>query len=1383
MAPICTALNLSDESKCQDEATSTDGLFCRFHSKECYGLYRGYKIRNARLDALDASPPVYLASSKAALRNETFADVDDETVLNELHTHLFKKHALLDRVIRARKLHHSHFYSLNLDYGHKAYLDKLTNDKFVVLRALERLERRIAEVLYAQQKWFKWVRDCQDEEETAREKESEMIKKEAKLFKRRWKEVEARMKDKRRQEDEKRQQVFLDEAYQERTKQMSDEEQEESWDPIEDAVEDERQSFVELMRHLLWLRERPEVVNEEVATSQKATKAPQTDTGLKPAANGKENVEPNKSLSKNARKRAKAKAKATELPKENAVEEDGAVKVEVNETREEMTNRLSEGVKYRVGEGIRGSIMAGTIENPMETTGKVPGMPKDEVTKVLDEVAEIKLFLFCRLLLSQAAMLPAALRADTVDEFLRDPEISTTDLRDLCLKVEQPSLQEIRNACADFFRGENEVDEHKLDNNEDESESEEETRTPWTRTKKSLPLSWRSKHDEQIDARDQAMHVLQGDSDTMIDFGAVEDGEFKNKKIRVKVCGRTIWNYPSEQAMARGGWLHYSIIAKGSKLADAIELCRNWDEFWELNVLAIFRYFPSPRWEQWSGSRFRQQLLQLGFIPYLWFDQAEEWTMSKRAGGHGQGPRIHAVAEYKNIIAGHIKRNDPVSRRFVQYLAMYAGHIQLLVRDAKTGRILVEPPEEHRWLVREKGGLGRTSRTEWIVRKSVGEDMFEQISGKKVREWQFGFTSYYDIIVWDSFPGKNFANLYKRLQRLLIKAHRFCVGTDMYNPIAPIIKTLCQERDTKRTRDVRPGEDSIYDDLHHEGSKFVFIPVSSGTTDETTEESPSNWFYTDIDAAEDVLLFPEVVQGKRGMTFLDQNDPIFRKLARAGPDSKRFILGLESDDDSDEYDEIEELKSSKDKSTKTLKNKPQNGRHTSPGLTVRNAREGGQTTLVDSDCTCNKCQLGEYELCEAWEDELPGPEVILEVDDDDPETMALVLALDKIEPDRLYSDDPETDFMQHLDREKSKVFKKCWYEAILDSDERAKYKATTALVTQMTGKEKMSKRDKRFCLRLLIWLKVHTREHRLVWRDMVRAFAVISLFFSGGLEEDPTKVEKTKDTRAAIADTTSRAQTHPHSRTSKSNASQANDFWKEVDELYKVRRHPSTKQRIEYDWESDKKLRPVLAHLFKAGVIGPSYYEYALGNAVPLTRSGNEGTLYIDYRRTRPTWPTREKGLKQITDPYAIDLKKAARDFAIGKPNARFALLRVWSHSHFYPLMLGFENREIMGFEDEIERHWTWKFVPKDMAGSEWSMQKSLEIRVDPFKKQFGKQVIIKREMLLVMAKDEEELKRFAVAVTFAVQTNPWRLDVDLWKSFVNVDLAFLEALDEEWWE
>jgi hypothetical protein len=53
----------------------------------------------------------------------------------------------------------------------------------------------------------------------------------------------------------------------------------------------------------------------------------------------------------------------------------------------------------------------------------------------------------------------------------------------------------------------------------------------------------------------------------------------------------------------------------------------------------------------------------------------------------------------------------------------------------------------------------------------------------------------------------------------------------------------------------------------------------------------------------------------------------------------------------------------------------------------------------------------------------------------------------------------------------------------------------------------------------------------------------------------------------------------------------------------------------------------------------------------------------------------------------------------------------------------------------------------------------------------------------LVMGENQEDLLRLAVAATFAIVTRPWRLEVDLWKSFVNVDLKFLEELDERWLE
>ena len=117
------------------------------------GLYRGYKNRNKQLDPPNEAPPSHIAASSTPLANQDFADIDSEEILQSIYDYLYLKYRLLDRVIRARKLHHSRFFSLNLDYGHQHYLDTLSNQRFIVVRALERLERRVVEVLYEKQKW------------------------------------------------------------------------------------------------------------------------------------------------------------------------------------------------------------------------------------------------------------------------------------------------------------------------------------------------------------------------------------------------------------------------------------------------------------------------------------------------------------------------------------------------------------------------------------------------------------------------------------------------------------------------------------------------------------------------------------------------------------------------------------------------------------------------------------------------------------------------------------------------------------------------------------------------------------------------------------------------------------------------------------------------------------------------------------------------------------------------------------------------------------------------------------------------------------------------------------------------------------------------------
>jgi hypothetical protein len=115
----------------------------------CVGLYRGYKLRNAKLDSLSANPPAYLADPKISLSSRTFEDVDTRELCQEIHDYLFLKFQLLDRVIRARKLHHSRFFSMDMDYGHEKFLDVLQGQKATIAKALERLEHRTAEVMYS----------------------------------------------------------------------------------------------------------------------------------------------------------------------------------------------------------------------------------------------------------------------------------------------------------------------------------------------------------------------------------------------------------------------------------------------------------------------------------------------------------------------------------------------------------------------------------------------------------------------------------------------------------------------------------------------------------------------------------------------------------------------------------------------------------------------------------------------------------------------------------------------------------------------------------------------------------------------------------------------------------------------------------------------------------------------------------------------------------------------------------------------------------------------------------------------------------------------------------------------------------------------------------
>lgn len=204
--------------------------------------------------------------------------------------------------------------------------------------------------------------------------------------------------------------------------------------------------------------------------------------------------------------------------------------------------------------------------------------------------------------------------------------------------------------------------------------------------------------------------------------------------------------------------------------------------------------------------------------------------------------------------------------------------------------------------------------------------------------------------------------------------------------------------------------------------------------------------------------------------------------------------------------------------------------------------------------------------------------------------------------------------------------------------------------------------------------------------------------------------------------------------------------------------------------------------VYKAGVIRNRADEYFSGQAI-AAKEPHRATLdlFFDWRHVIPdiTLP------RTMENPSSIPaFRTTAKHFSTKHPDARFAILRLWSAPHFYPLMIGFDNQDPTSFQDLTGRTFVWMFVPKDMPYSEWSMHHMASQRISPtFRSLFGDKVIVKTNVFLVMGEDEKELMKLAMAITYAIERKPWRWEVDLWKSFVNIDFGFLERLQDEWLE
>ncbi len=313
-------------------------------------------------------------------------------------------------------------------------------------------------------------------------------------------------------------------------------------------------------------------------------------------------------------------------------------------------------------------------------------------------------------------------------------------------------------------------------------------------------------------------------------------------------------------------------------------------------------------------------------------------------------------------------------------------------------------------------------------------------------------------------------------------------------------------------------------------------------------------------------------------------------------------------------------------------------------------------------------------------------------------------------------------------------------------------------------------------LRTLRFMDIPADKHLRTKPDARDAHAMAMLFFPSDFLQSEYGVPH-KD--SLLFNTKERALNPPARRSWVSDQYKPAAFWDEWTAYWQ-----KAGDEANYPVEWDMVIRPIVAKLYKAGVINPTYQsvQYVCGRAMAAPGAGGKLDFYTDLRCISDTMVPPSN---TTYPPSKETLFTSMRAFAHNHPTARFSALRIWSAPHFYPVTNTQKKCYLTDFSDALGRAWEWNVICKDMLYSELSMHRALCAQLDPFRRQLPEDKVLRmRDLVIVMGSDEQNLLEYTTATIFAVQTEPWKLEVDLWRSFVNVDLGFLEwadGLGKEW--
>uniref|UniRef100_A0A4E9ELV7 Uncharacterized protein n=1 Tax=Gibberella zeae TaxID=5518 RepID=A0A4E9ELV7_GIBZA len=674
--------------------------------------------------------------------------------------------------------------------------------------------------------------------------------------------------------------------------------------------------------------------------------------------------------------------------------------------------------------------------------------------------------------------------------------------------------------------------------------------------------------------------------------------------------------------MSRDGWLQFSIMAKDCNLQHAIQLCRNWSEFSDLSLLAMWQYFPASNWDSWGVNTLTQQLQQFGFFPYFADYNARTITRYHQSGSRSAVRRQHDMIEARNILVGSMKRNDPVTRRFLQYLLIRAGEVLVMVRDGKTGRVITAPPKEHLWTTDK---VNKDLRNAWRM--------------KHTRE--------------------------------------------MYNHMEPLLRSLHRDDSTGHTRQIKPGEhvESIWDAVMDERSIVKMIDVAGPhiiVHDDDDVEESLYMFYNEANEAEDAVLFPDESTRKNFAFREISNDP--------------------------QHDAL------RDQQMHTIWCLP-NLWVTGSAQVRKEKFDGKSRALLKKTGLMREPKNMNFDIrCSAKYDLLQ-------------KTLQAMLQTTHSGP---------TDWVLYI-------------APILDwLNIRGDYKPEEYT---MDGPAP--------------W------PHSFIVQDLVEAFVMMAMFLPG-LEVTKFVTEFVNSSQceefrnSGVFDIEERNKVRPDRRTGTGYMFREKEFWNEWNGFYNDDEEDDfCPERYPMEWSLI--VRPIHAH----------------STAQTEPHRPGKLDLFINYEE--------QHAKVNKIDPFFSapsqwpEIIPHASPFAGSHPTARFALLRTWSSPHYYPFMCDGTDRYSTTFLDSRNRSWAWRFVPKDMTASEYSPHETIKRRLGYLKHQFGSRVINRGDLILVMGEDEDDLFKYCITVTLAIQTKPWMWEIDLWKSFINVDMDFIERMEEHW--